>query len=142
MLRSKQGQNKVTCGVTIGEKNHVAKNVKKYATTVGLTAPAIKTATNAQRENLASFLVRAFLSTKLSKKPGDGGFMVNVPTTAMKTGWDGKIYFHKIILKSVAKSYTDLKTGFAVGSGEIQIKDDKIECDLDQLIELRASRER
>ena len=50
------------------------------------------------------FLVRAFLSTKLSKKPGDGGFMVNVPTTAMKSGWDGKIYFHKIVLKSVAKS--------------------------------------
>lgn len=106
--------------------NGFDKNVKKYATTVGLTAPAIKTKTNAQRENLASFLVRAFLSTKLSKKPGDGGFMVNVPTTAMKTGWDGKIYFHKIILKSVAKSYTDLKTGFAVGSGEIQIKDTKI----------------
>jgi hypothetical protein len=101
-------------------------NVKKYATIVGLTAPAIKTAKPADREILASFLVRAFLSTKLSKKPGDGGFMVNVPTTAMKSGWDGKIYFHKIVLKNVAKKYNDLKTGFAVGSGEIQIKDTKI----------------
>ena len=72
------------------------------------------------------FLVRAFLSTKLSKKPGDGGFMVNVPTTAMKSGWDGIIYFHKIVLKDLAQNYSDLKTGFAVGSGEIQIKDTKI----------------
>ena len=106
--------------------NGFDKNVIKYAKTVGLTAPAIKTATNAQRENLASFLVRAFLSTKLSKKPGDGGFMVNVPTTAMKSGWDGIIYFHKIVLKDLAQNYSDLKTGFAVGSGEIQIKNTKI----------------
>lgn len=101
-------------------------NLIKYAQTVGLTAPAIKTATNAQRENLASFLVRAFLSTKLSKKPGDGGFMVNVPTDAMKSGWNGIVYFHQIVLTKLAQNYIDLKTGFAVGSGEIQIKDTKI----------------
>ena len=51
---------------------------------------------------------------------------MNVPTTAMKSGWDGIIYFHKIVLKDLAQNYSDLKTGFAVGSGEIQIKDTKI----------------
>jgi len=77
---------------------------------------AIKTDKPADRQKLAAKIVGTFLKTKLRKKPGEGGYMVNV---LVRDVFD--IHFHKVDFKKMALSYANLKTGFAVGSGEIQI---------------------
>ena len=76
----------------------------------------IKTDKPADRQKLAAKIVGTFLKTKLRKKPGEGGYIVNV---LVRDVFD--IHFHKVDFKKMALSYANLKTGFAVGSGEIQI---------------------
>ncbi len=75
-----------------------------------------KTDKESDRQKLAAKIVGAFLKTKLRKKPGEGGYMVNV---LVRDVYD--IHFHKVNFSKMVLTYANLKTGFAVGSGEIQI---------------------
>ena len=69
-----------------------------------------------KRKNLAAKIVGYFLKTKLDKKPGDKGYMVNLLTTDATN-----IHFHFVDLKKMNLTYSTLEQGFNVGSGEIQI---------------------
>ena len=77
---------------------------------------SIKTDKPEDREKLAAKIVGSFLKTKLRKKPGENGYMVNVHS---KQHLD--IHFHKVNFNRMSLTYDNLKDGFAVGSGEIQI---------------------
>lgn len=76
----------------------------------------IKTDKLGDRQKLAAKIVEFFLKNKLNVKPGHGGYMVNC-----KKGDPLDVHFHLVDTKTMKLSYDDLKTGFGVSSGEIQI---------------------
>jgi hypothetical protein len=76
----------------------------------------VKTSTDADRKKLAAKIVGFFLTNKLKVKPGNGGYMVNC-----KKGEATNVHFHLVNVKTMKLSYANLKAGFNVSSGEIQI---------------------
>ena len=76
----------------------------------------VKTSTDADRKKLAAKIVGFFLTNKLKVKPGNGGYMVNC-----KKGEATNVHFHLVNVATMKLSYANLKAGFNVSSGEIQI---------------------
>lgn len=107
--KTKQAQNKVK------GKQKEFQTFKKQLKTLKIDSNA-KTSTLADRQKLAAKIVGFFLTNKLKVKPGAGGYMVN----CLKSNATD-VHFHLVNIRTMDLSYNNLKTGFNVSSGEIQI---------------------